>query len=175
MIARRLQIYAGPPSTIRQLPKSPLADLSLIRAGIGELEAESSNSQRIFADNTVENDPVHEAHQLRAHRPRGHAILALEAGLLEMRTARSLGLGRVPRGSNQNSSSTRSGRRANARLGPAGLTADQILGRGSRYERREPLTQDTLWESGARPPEQYAYREHHKCGICHMVKSHPVS
>ncbi|KAJ6468691.1 hypothetical protein C8R47DRAFT_1223269 [Mycena vitilis] len=112
-------------------------------------------------------------------RPR-HAVLALEASLLELRTARSSGSnpgGRVPQ---ENAGFGRAHRRERARRGPAGrvkraMTANQALSRGSRHQRREPLRQGSLWTGGIAPPDQDANREHHKCGICHMVKSHPVS
>jgi hypothetical protein len=41
--------------------------------------------------------------------------------------------------------------------------------------RRTPLEHTDLWIAGEGPPEQLPVEEHHKCGICYNVKSHPVS
>ncbi|KAJ6447424.1 hypothetical protein C8R47DRAFT_1231438 [Mycena vitilis] len=134
----------------------------------------STSSTAARTDNIAQNTA---APALAHPRPR-RAILALEASLLELRTARSSGStpgGRVPLGNNDNRSFGRAQRRELARRGPAGRVTNQMLNRGSRYPRCEPLDQGSLWSGGVAPPDQDAHREHHKCGICHMVKSHPVS
>ncbi|KAJ6517929.1 hypothetical protein C8R47DRAFT_1205026 [Mycena vitilis] len=46
---------------------------------------------------------------------------------------------------------------------------------GSRVAREEPLKEDDLYLTDARPPDiQYA-RLAHICALCHGVKSHPIS
>ncbi|KAJ7123796.1 hypothetical protein C8R43DRAFT_1135847 [Mycena crocata] len=48
--------------------------------------------------------------------------------------------------------------------------------RGWRLTRSEPLVHNDLWLGGiGGPSDQLPVKSHHKCGICHMVKSHPVS
>ncbi|KAJ7468417.1 hypothetical protein B0H11DRAFT_2238883 [Mycena galericulata] len=47
---------------------------------------------------------------------------------------------------------------------------------GAREIRETPLTHEALWVNGTGPLEQPApQQDHHGCGICHRVKSHPVS
>ncbi|KAK7045181.1 hypothetical protein R3P38DRAFT_3177411 [Favolaschia claudopus] len=46
---------------------------------------------------------------------------------------------------------------------------------GWRETRSLPLVHADLWVDGKGPSEQIAKYDHHKCGICHQVKSHPVS
>ncbi|KAJ7493142.1 hypothetical protein B0H11DRAFT_1911569 [Mycena galericulata] len=47
---------------------------------------------------------------------------------------------------------------------------------GARQIRETPLTQEDLWVDGIGPLEQPApQQDHHECGVCHRVKSHPVS
>ncbi|KAJ7669894.1 hypothetical protein DFH06DRAFT_1125303 [Mycena polygramma] len=165
------------------LARMSAADMRALENRIAELEigvgTSSASSSARVAENIAQNNRT----LTLAHpRPR-HAILALEASLLELRTARSSGStpgGRVPLGNDENAGFGRAQRRKRARRGPAGrvtraMTANQALSRGSRHQRREPLTQGSLWSGGIAPPDQDANREHHKCGICHMVKSHPVS
>ncbi|KAJ7828475.1 hypothetical protein B0H14DRAFT_3466313 [Mycena olivaceomarginata] len=41
--------------------------------------------------------------------------------------------------------------------------------------RVQALTHADLWVAGEGPPEQLPILDHHECGICHHVKSHPVS
>ncbi|KAJ7807783.1 hypothetical protein B0H13DRAFT_2386219 [Mycena leptocephala] len=64
----------------------------------------------------------------------------------------------------------RSGTRIVRRPSP---TSVAVLRR--RPEREEPLRDTDLYKDGVRPSEQLPVRSHHKCGICHLVKSHPVS
>ncbi|KAJ7774518.1 hypothetical protein DFH07DRAFT_952225 [Mycena maculata] len=45
----------------------------------------------------------------------------------------------------------------------------------SRRDRDRPLTETDLLINGEAPPEQLPKKPHHKCSICHLVKSHPVS
>jgi hypothetical protein len=54
---------------------------------------------------------------------------------------------------------------------PASVTA------GWRRPRRSPLTHADLWRGGVGPQDQSHSHDndHHMCGICHFVKSHPVS
>ncbi|KAJ7086320.1 hypothetical protein C8R43DRAFT_965128, partial [Mycena crocata] len=56
------------------------------------------------------------------------------------------------------------------RSGPNALAAT-----GWRLARDRPLRHEDLWVDGVGPPEQLPLQEHHKCGICHFVKSHPVT
>jgi hypothetical protein len=62
--------------------------------------------------------------------------------------------------------------RAVARPDPATVTKS-----GWRRPRAKSLTQTDLWQQGVGPDDQShsANNEHHMCGICHFVKSHPVS
>lgn len=53
--------------------------------------------------------------------------------------------------------------------------ADSVAVLGARAERQKSLTREDLWLTGVGPPEQDAIEDHHKCAICHFVKSHPVS
>ncbi|KAK6991950.1 hypothetical protein R3P38DRAFT_3213594 [Favolaschia claudopus] len=46
---------------------------------------------------------------------------------------------------------------------------------GWRKTRTQPLIHEDLWKNGKGPTEQTAKLDHHKCGICHQAKSHPVS
>ncbi|KAJ7784907.1 hypothetical protein DFH07DRAFT_763520 [Mycena maculata] len=46
---------------------------------------------------------------------------------------------------------------------------------GSRDLRETPLTHMDLWVDGVCPPDQVAIEPHHKCRLCEMVKSHPVT
>ncbi|KAJ7083934.1 hypothetical protein B0H15DRAFT_951688 [Mycena belliarum] len=48
---------------------------------------------------------------------------------------------------------------------------------GGREWRSQALTEKELYLTDARPPEQLAIpgKEYHECGICRLVKSHPVS
>ncbi|KAJ7741466.1 hypothetical protein DFH07DRAFT_965021 [Mycena maculata] len=46
---------------------------------------------------------------------------------------------------------------------------------GARELREEPLTRENLWVDGTRPNVQVPRAAHHKCEICKMTKSHPVS
>ncbi|KAJ7756765.1 hypothetical protein DFH07DRAFT_773001 [Mycena maculata] len=46
---------------------------------------------------------------------------------------------------------------------------------GTRELREEPLTRENLWVDGTRPNIQVPRAAHHKCEICKMTKSHPVS
>ncbi|KAK6993085.1 hypothetical protein R3P38DRAFT_3224100 [Favolaschia claudopus] len=46
---------------------------------------------------------------------------------------------------------------------------------GWRETRKQPLTFTDLWAWGEGPAEQEALKAHHMCGICLLVKSHPVS
>ncbi|KAJ7169370.1 hypothetical protein C8R43DRAFT_1121243 [Mycena crocata] len=48
---------------------------------------------------------------------------------------------------------------------------------GWRMPREDPLKHEDLWVGGIGPTEQLPLKkmEHHKCGICRFVKSHPVS
>ncbi|KAJ7457545.1 hypothetical protein B0H11DRAFT_2243302 [Mycena galericulata] len=46
---------------------------------------------------------------------------------------------------------------------------------GRRTDRLQPLTLGDVYKNGVGPLEQLPVRNYHKCGICHMVKSHPVS
>ncbi|KAJ7617539.1 hypothetical protein DFH06DRAFT_1342955 [Mycena polygramma] len=46
---------------------------------------------------------------------------------------------------------------------------------GGRVRQLPPVTRDNLWLTPERPPARVALHEHHKCRICHEVKSHPVS
>ncbi|KAJ7629779.1 hypothetical protein DFH06DRAFT_1338205 [Mycena polygramma] len=192
--ASRLQIYGSPPSAINQngeqKKKRTTAEfddnLRAIHTRINELELNSGNSvagTSSSASSSAARPRVPPASH--SHGPRGRPIrgpmLALEASLLEMRNARASGSGGRARAhvhfNDENAGSTRAGRRDQARRGPAGrpLSTAYMLGRGSRYPRSVPLKQESLWKDGTGPPTQYANREHHKCGICHLVKSHPVS
>ncbi|KAJ7238456.1 hypothetical protein C8J57DRAFT_1528766 [Mycena rebaudengoi] len=54
-------------------------------------------------------------------------------------------------------------------------TEPSITETGTRADRDSPLTHEDLWVGDGRPPEVVASRDHHKCGICQFVKSHPVS
>lgn len=62
--------------------------------------------------------------------------------------------------------------RAVARPDPATVTKS-----GWRRPRAKSLTQTDLWQQGVGPDDQShsANNEHHMCGVCHFVKSHPVS
>ncbi|KAJ7325479.1 hypothetical protein DFH08DRAFT_886696 [Mycena albidolilacea] len=46
---------------------------------------------------------------------------------------------------------------------------------GWRKPRVEALVHADLWVAGEGPPEQLPILDHHECGICRHVKSHPVS
>ncbi|KAJ7152742.1 hypothetical protein C8R43DRAFT_1127192 [Mycena crocata] len=46
---------------------------------------------------------------------------------------------------------------------------------GWRLTRRDNLVHRDLWVGGDGPTEQLPVKGHHKCGICHMVRSHPVT
>ncbi|KAJ7437300.1 hypothetical protein B0H11DRAFT_2255526 [Mycena galericulata] len=46
---------------------------------------------------------------------------------------------------------------------------------GSRQIREQPLKDADLWVDSVGPAAQVPNEPHHMCGICHMVKSHPVS
>ncbi|KAJ7832601.1 hypothetical protein B0H13DRAFT_2370895 [Mycena leptocephala] len=155
----KLKIFNSPPSAINQLTR-PGANLQAVRSRISTLEA--SSARRPSASSTAE--------QSSARRPR--AILALEASLLEMRTAEGPTL-LIPRRRDENAGSGRARRRDEARR--LRRVRNLLLGSGSRYERVVPLRHQDLWKGRRGPPEQAAARDHHKCGICHSVKSHPVS
>ncbi|KAJ7490094.1 hypothetical protein B0H11DRAFT_2229611 [Mycena galericulata] len=62
--------------------------------------------------------------------------------------------------------------RARPRLRPAGLPKASD---GSRIEREEPLTLESLLSNGVGPPIRSTMREHQKCSICLHIKSHPVA
>ncbi|KAJ7149497.1 hypothetical protein C8R43DRAFT_1128489 [Mycena crocata] len=46
---------------------------------------------------------------------------------------------------------------------------------GMRLQRAIELTHSELWAEGSGPEEQVAKKPHHRCSICHMTKSNPVS
>ncbi|KAJ7113912.1 hypothetical protein C8R44DRAFT_881476 [Mycena epipterygia] len=54
-------------------------------------------------------------------------------------------------------------------------TAIQIARDGYREPREDVLMHEDLWIGDARPPDLSTTRMHQQCGICHFVKSHPVS
>ncbi|KAJ7933686.1 hypothetical protein B0H13DRAFT_2306519 [Mycena leptocephala] len=156
----KLKIFGGSLSPANQ-PTRPGANLQAVRSRISTLEA--SSARRSSSSLTAEPSS--------ARGPR--AILALEASLLEMRTAHAAGPTlRIPHRRDENAGSERARRRDEARRL---RRVSNLLGRGSRYERVVPLRHQDLWKERRGPPEQAAAREHHKCGICHSVKSHPVS
>jgi hypothetical protein len=100
-------------------------------------------------------------------RPRARVILALEASLLENRTAARSAI------------EARSVRREERRLArvpvPFPMPPPSVDSTGWRRSRFTPLKHGDLWKGGQGPPVQLPVSEHHKCGICHHVKSHPVS
>ncbi|KAJ7301527.1 hypothetical protein DFH08DRAFT_827483 [Mycena albidolilacea] len=103
----------------------------------------------------------------RQARPRARVILALEASLLENRTAA------------RSAVEARSARREERRLArvpmPFPMPPPSANITGWRRSRFTPLKHGDLWKGGQGPPVQLPASEHHKCGICHHVKSHPVS
>jgi hypothetical protein len=115
--------------------------------------------------------------QVSTSRPRGTQnirgprlrapLLALEASLLENRSAaRSAMEARL----------TRRGERRLARAPvPVPTQATSVAITGWRRHHFPPLVHEDLWKDGQGPLEQTPAKEHHKCGICHLVKSHPVS
>ncbi|KAJ7618935.1 hypothetical protein DFH06DRAFT_1144805 [Mycena polygramma] len=146
-------------------------DMRAIQARITELELGSGNSSAGASTSTARARPV--PPPSHSHGPRGRPIrgpmLALEASLLEMRTARATGSGgrasaRVRFSNDENAGSTRAGRREQARRGPAGrpLSNPYIIGSGSRYERSVPLKQESLWTDGAGPPTHRVGRHRYK-------------
>ncbi|KAJ7028877.1 hypothetical protein C8F04DRAFT_1265443 [Mycena alexandri] len=86
-------------------------------------------------------------------RPR--AILALEASLPRHRPYLSGG--------------------ARSAVAPRLPTPGTLEALGWRPKRHERLTHRDLWVDGRGPTTQEALQDHHKCGICQFVKSHPVS
>jgi hypothetical protein len=100
-------------------------------------------------------------------RPRARALLALEASLQEDRTAA------------RSAMEARASRREERCLAcvpmPFPMPPPSVTSTGRRRNRFTPLTHGDLWKGGQGPPVQLPANEHHKCGICHHVKSHPVS
>ncbi|KAJ7823462.1 hypothetical protein B0H13DRAFT_2376037 [Mycena leptocephala] len=144
----KLKIFGGPPSTINEntrVRSSNSANLEAVRSRITTLEGnalQSSTSSRRSGSSSS-------ASRQDGPRPR-HAILALEASLLELCTARSAG------------------------------PAYHIPARGMRTLDLCKLGVGTKLAIRVSPTllmalDQAPAREHHKCGICHAVKSHPVS
>jgi hypothetical protein len=110
-------------------------------------------------------------------RPR--TILALEASLLESRTAvRSAQAAHIARMAASISGPAQY-------PGPRGGGGDQNIGTGTRARtqaemgwrraRPAPLTHLELWKNGMPPPDQQATFAYQQCTICHFAKSHPVS
>ncbi|KAK6992839.1 hypothetical protein R3P38DRAFT_3224654 [Favolaschia claudopus] len=60
-------------------------------------------------------------------------------------------------------------------IGTAAPEDPQTAVLGWRETRAQPLLHEDLWVNGQCPTEQDAIFPHQRCGICYMVKSHPVS
>jgi hypothetical protein len=111
--------------------------------------------------------PMSRARDENIPRPRTRVLLALEASLAEDRTAA------------RSAVEARARRREERRLTrvpmPFPMPLPSVASTGQRRNRFMPLTHGDLWKGGQGPPVQLPANEHHKCGICHHVKSHPVS
>lgn len=64
------------------------------------------------------------------------------------------------------------------RADPVSTASMRLIGMmGWRPKRplEQVLRHSSLWVDGLGPLDRDAVKEHHKCGICMSVKSHPVS
>ncbi|KAJ7702739.1 hypothetical protein B0H17DRAFT_1127680 [Mycena rosella] len=118
-----------------------------------------------------------------AARPRQRAILALEASLMSDRRAACPAppAYAIPRGGGTGPASVQAARREEGQEFRS-LNATCVVRRsepvgGQRLVSWEPLQGRDLWVEGLGPSEQLALpgKDHTKCGVCHLVKSHPVS
>jgi hypothetical protein len=193
------RIFSGPPSRIEQHTRGQHIDA--VRARISALEAiepldGTPGQQRASGSRTV---PAREAPDALA-RPCARAATATTraAGAGGGHGARSLRhIQRTHRGisdhvnisdTNENLpafpySLDSAATRTNAHVGSSAATrpvrrrpaADSVAVVGARAQRQRSLTREDLWLNGAGPPELDSVEEHHKCAICHCVKSHPVT
>ncbi|KAJ7432734.1 hypothetical protein FB451DRAFT_1420341 [Mycena latifolia] len=152
-------IYTGPPSSI--IPRNRDRDLAAVEARIRALEASvltpaSTNAfSGAVAGSSRSLTEAEEVERIREERR------AEQRAIREVRRRRRL----------------RHTSMVAVLEAPQPISVIPPARRGSRRPRRNPLTHQDLWQYGLGPPDQIAAsdREYQKCGICHFVKSHPVS
>ncbi|KAJ6547928.1 hypothetical protein DFH09DRAFT_1087397 [Mycena vulgaris] len=199
----RRTIYRGPPSLIQPHTR-PHENVDAVRSRITRLQHNlSSANENPLRDNAdylqsirariqacepfsreasiITNEHRPEEHHCdnaapSAGIPRGTAASKRAARREEgARTRKASGLSS---GSSSVSSSASASGSAIRRSGTTRIRRSTRPGTvsGWRTLRLEPLTHRDLWLGGHGPREQLANpdKDHHKCGICHAVKSHPV-
>ncbi|KAJ7126215.1 hypothetical protein C8R44DRAFT_734102 [Mycena epipterygia] len=192
---RRPRIIKGPPSSIQVHTRGQ--HLAAVQTRIRELEAveaSSSGSQALafvrspaaakaYRDasthrSATERESDHEARRARRLRRAEeerelyvHEISRARQWQRERRMAENRSTYLMWCARDQTFNGVGAATRIRRRAAP-----DSVAVVGWRPPQDPPLTHAMLYRNGAAPSNQpVPVQDHHKCGICHLVKSHPVS
>ncbi|KAJ6603280.1 hypothetical protein DFH09DRAFT_1068452 [Mycena vulgaris] len=158
-IPRGLRIYKGPPSAICQHTRGPAAEALRAAersAGVTRSEPSIRRGRHQRRDDTPWMCSPSTARS--PTRARAQCAVAYAR-----RVTAPVLIVPVPRMSVASAAAT------TVRAARAGVQG------GCRARRDSPLHEEDFWLDDVRPPTDGAPKDHHKCGICLDMKSHPVS